>query len=96
MIEERPDRRGTGRRQALPDRRLCGSTTSTPLPMSPARSSSCRRNELGIDYISQREKLINEVTRGRRRNESRPGGLLSADPAIMVIGPARAGTAEPG
>lgn len=53
-----------------------------------------QRNALGIDYISRREDLINEVTRDEAHEAARR--LLSADPAIMVIGPARAGTAEPG
>lgn len=53
-----------------------------------------QRNDLGIDYISRREELINEVTREQAHEAARR--LLSAEPALMVIGPARTDTAEPG
>ena len=53
-----------------------------------------QRNELGIDYIARREELINAVTRDQAHAAARR--LLTADPAVLVIGPARASTAEPG
>lgn len=53
-----------------------------------------QRNDLGIDYISRREELINEVTREQAHEAARR--LLSAEPALMVIGPARASAGEPG
>lgn len=53
-----------------------------------------QRNEMGIDYITRREDLINEVTREDVHRAARR--LLTADPAIMVIGPARQGSVQPG
>ncbi|AVA24365.1 pitrilysin family protein [Rhizobium sp. NXC24] len=41
--------------------------------------------DLGIDYIERREQLIQAVTRDDVRSAARR--LLSADPAVMIVGP---------
>jgi zinc protease len=53
-----------------------------------------QRNELGIDYISRRVDLINEVTREDVHRAAQR--LLTDEPAILVIGPERRQADQPG
>jgi zinc protease len=53
-----------------------------------------QRNALGIDYIERRTDLINEVTRDDVHRAAQR--LLTAEPAVMVIGPARQQEDQPG
>lgn len=46
-------------------------------------------DELGIDYIERRAALINAVTLDEVRTAAKK--LLSAEPAVMVVGPAATG-----
>jgi zinc protease len=93
MIEEGP----TEQELADAKRYLIGAYAINNLDTSASVARTLvelQRNDLGIDYISRREELINEVTREQAHEAARR--LLSAEPALMVIGPARTDTAEPG
>jgi zinc protease len=49
-----------------------------------------QEEKLGIDYIERRTALIESVTLDQVKAAARK--LLSADPAILVIGPASEGS----
>ena len=51
---------------------------------------SLQEEKLGIDYIDRRTALIEAVTLDEVKAAARK--LLTADPAILVIGPAAEGT----
>ncbi len=88
IVEEGP----TEEELAQAKRFLIGSYPINNLDSSSAVARTLvelQRNRLGIDYIERRVDLINAVTREEAHAAARR--LLSAEPAILVIGPARSG-----
>lgn len=88
MVEEGP----TEEELALAKTYVIGAYAINNLDSSSAIARTLvelQRDDLGIDYIDRREELINSVTLEQVAEAARR--LLSADPALMLIGPAAQG-----
>jgi zinc protease len=88
MVEEGP----TEEELALAKTYVIGAYAINNLDSSSAIARTLvelQRDDLGIDYIERREDLINSVTLEQVAEAARR--LLSADPALMLIGPALQG-----